>query len=175
MSQNVKILIIITRINTILGLNRIRFVVIQNQFKIYFLTCINICTCKSNTDVTRYCFCVLCIYFSIWYVSRKTIIPKLYKFYQNRSINEYVRKIFLKDRRKDGFFFVRCRRTYVLNNLEIWHSWLLYSKTKRLNTIKSIFSFLLNKVFVAARKHKKKRNKNGFILYPCDSPPGPEQ
>ena len=52
----------------------------------------------------RYCFCVLCIYFSIWYVSRKTIIPKLYKFYQNRLINEYVRKIFLKDRRKDGVF-----------------------------------------------------------------------
>ena len=43
-------------------------------------------------------------------------------FYQNRFINECVRIFFLnsrKDRRKDGNseFFVRCRRTYVLNNL----------------------------------------------------------
>ena len=33
------------------------------------------------------------------------------------------------------------------------------------------FSFVLNKVFVAARKHNTKRNKTGFILYACDSPP----
>ena len=49
-------------------------------------------------------------------------------FYQNRFINESVRKIFLKfskrqtERRKDGkterlSFFVRCKRTYVLNNI----------------------------------------------------------
>ena len=43
-------------------------------------------------------------------------------FYQNRFINESVRKNFLKfserqtERRKDGVFFVSCRRTYVLNN-----------------------------------------------------------
>jgi hypothetical protein len=38
-------------------------------------------------------------------------------FYQNRFINESVRKNFLKfsERRKDGVFFVSCRRTYVLN------------------------------------------------------------
>ena len=45
-------------------------------------------------------------------------------FYQNQFINECVRKKFLKfserqlERHKDGKteFFVRCRRTYVLNN-----------------------------------------------------------
>ena len=29
----------------------------------------------------------------------------------------------------------------------------------------------MNKVFIAARKHNTKRNKTGFILYACDSPP----
>ena len=33
------------------------------------------------------------------------------------------------------------------------------------------FSFLLNKVFVAASKPKAKRNKTGFILYASNSPP----
>ena len=33
------------------------------------------------------------------------------------------------------------------------------------------FSFVLNKVFIAARKHNTKRNKTGFILYACDAPP----
>ena len=39
-------------------------------------------------------------------------------FYQNRFINESARKNFLKFSVKDvktEFFFVRCRRTYVLN------------------------------------------------------------
>ena len=51
-------------------------------------------------------------------------------FYQNRFINESVRKNFLKFsyRRIDGkterrIFFVRCRRTYVLNNLHIKREW----------------------------------------------------
>ena len=39
-----------------------------------------------------------------------------------------------------------------------------FSKTYNL-----IFSYVLNKVFVAARKHNTKRNKSGFILYTCDS------
>ena len=34
-----------------------------------------------------------------------------------------------------------------------------------------IFTFVLNKVFAAARKLNTKRNKTGFILYACDSPP----
>ena len=41
-------------------------------------------------------------------------------FYQNRLINECVRKNFLKfseRQTKRRSFFVRCRRTYVLNNL----------------------------------------------------------
>ena len=29
------------------------------------------------------------------------------------------------------------------------------------------FSFVLNKVFVVARKHNTKRNKTGYILYAC--------
>ena len=33
------------------------------------------------------------------------------------------------------------------------------------------FSFALNKVFVAARKHNTKRNKTGFIMCVCESPP----
>ena len=33
------------------------------------------------------------------------------------------------------------------------------------------FSFVLNEVFVAARKHNTKRNKTSFILHACDSPP----
>ena len=31
--------------------------------------------------------------------------------------------------------------------------------------------FLVCFVFVAARKHNTKRNKTGFILYACDTPP----
>ena len=38
-------------------------------------------------------------------------------FYQNLFIYEYVFLNSRKDRRKDGVFFVGCRRTYVLNNL----------------------------------------------------------
>ena len=40
-------------------------------------------------------------------------------FYKNQSLNECVRKTFLKFpyRCKDGVIFVRCRRTYVLNNI----------------------------------------------------------
>ena len=37
--------------------------------------------------------------------------------------------------------------------------------------IYNFFLFLLNKVFVAARKQNTKRNKIGFILYACDTPP----
>ena len=37
--------------------------------------------------------------------------------------------------------------------------------------INNFFLFLLNKVFVAARKQNTKRNKIGFILYACDTPP----
>ena len=33
------------------------------------------------------------------------------------------------------------------------------------------FSFLLNKVFIAASKPNAKRNKTGFIFYASDSPP----
>ena len=45
-------------------------------------------------------------------------------FYQNRFINECVRKNFLKfplrqtERCKDGLLFVRCRKTYRLNKIE---------------------------------------------------------
>ena len=39
------------------------------------------------------------------------------------------------------------------------------------NIDNKFFLFVLNKVFVAARKHKTKRNKTGFILYSCDSFP----
>ena len=38
-------------------------------------------------------------------------------------------------------------------------------------TRKESFTFLLNKVFVAASKPKAKRNKTGFILYASNSPP----
>ena len=40
------------------------------------------------------------------------------------------------------------------------------------NIDNKFFLFVLNKVFVAARKHKTKRNKKKvFILHTCDSPP----
>ena len=47
--------------------------------------------------------------------------------YQNRFINESVRKNFLKfsERRKDGVFFESCRRTYVLNNTGILAKFIL--------------------------------------------------
>ena len=52
-----------------------------------------------------------------------------------------------------------------------WREFFKRRKCKGNTTFLFIISFFLNKVFVAARKHNTKRNKTGFIVKACDTPP----